>query len=389
MINFFLDEFPEKEKLTKVKIEGRRRLCKVSTEDGNDSGNEVALDEPRFNDFTDFDSPPLKDVGEGVGENRGGNEIRDILNDLSAKFDILSIEKKRFPKRIEPVGDGLNIMKEKEMSEEKKLDLPEYASAGSSFSLASDTSDSSPDAIKVSGDEIENVAIEHEEQSHFGNVTDCNKVHGVKKNYEKPHRYEPGSVGGELMSRGHPFVTEIEENGLKNMGDSFEDGVHGMKKHGGVMKDDRQPRRMDKKLVHVQQSFVSKVEENGDEEDDCVVLSGNDMVNMVKGHGEKFKDESDDSDGVEVLGDCTDDSGLEKDGSIKLSGLKSTYKLPSKIAKMLYPHQRDGLRWLWSLHCQGKGGILGDDMGLGKTMQVMKLDMFYLIFFYSLFLSKI
>ncbi|KAG6717084.1 hypothetical protein I3842_04G080000 [Carya illinoinensis] len=361
---------PEKEKLTKVKIEGRRRLCKVSTEDGNDSGNEVALDEPRFNDFTDFDSPPLKDVGEGVGENRGGNEIRDILNDLSAKFDILSIEKKRFPKRIEPVGDGLNIMKEKEMSEEKKLDLPEYASAGSSFSLASDTSDSSPDAIKVSGDEIENVAIEHEEQSHFGNVTDCNKVHGVKKNYEKPHRYEPGSVGGELMSRGHPFVTEIEENGLKNMGDSFEDGVHGMKKHGGVMKDDRQPRRMDKKLVHVQQSFVSKVEENGDEEDDCVVLSGNDMVNMVKGHGEKFKDESDDSDGVEVLGDCTDDSGLEKDGSIKLSGLKSTYKLPSKIAKMLYPHQRDGLRWLWSLHCQGKGGILGDDMGLGKTMQI-------------------
>ncbi|KAJ6929201.1 protein CHROMATIN REMODELING 24 [Populus alba x Populus x berolinensis] len=37
---------------------------------------------------------------------------------------------------------------------------------------------------------------------------------------------------------------------------------------------------------------------------------------------------------------------------------------------MLYPHQREGLRWLWSLHCQGKGGILGDDMGLGKTMQI-------------------
>ncbi|RHN43137.1 putative DNA helicase chromatin remodeling SNF2 family [Medicago truncatula] len=58
----------------------------------------------------------------------------------------------------------------------------------------------------------------------------------------------------------------------------------------------------------------------------------------------------------------------ENDDSIT----KSTYKLEGKIAKMLYPHQREGLKWLWSLHCQGKGGILADDMGLGKTMQVRK-----------------
>ena len=46
------------------------------------------------------------------------------------------------------------------------------------------------------------------------------------------------------------------------------------------------------------------------------------------------------------------------------------YTLPHKIAKILYPHQLDGIKWLWSLHCGGTGGILGDDMGLGKTMQV-------------------
>ncbi|XP_040379491.1 protein CHROMATIN REMODELING 24-like [Oryza brachyantha] len=46
------------------------------------------------------------------------------------------------------------------------------------------------------------------------------------------------------------------------------------------------------------------------------------------------------------------------------------YKLPGRIFNMLYPHQREGLRWLWVLHCRGTGGILGDDMGLGKTMQV-------------------
>ncbi|CAM0913080.1 unnamed protein product [Alopecurus aequalis] len=49
---------------------------------------------------------------------------------------------------------------------------------------------------------------------------------------------------------------------------------------------------------------------------------------------------------------------------------KPTYMLPAKISKMLYPHQRQGLRWLWFLHCRGTGGILGDDMGLGKTMQI-------------------
>lgn len=44
--------------------------------------------------------------------------------------------------------------------------------------------------------------------------------------------------------------------------------------------------------------------------------------------------------------------------------------LPEGVSKMLHPHQREGLNWLWALHCSATGGILGDDMGLGKTMQV-------------------
>uniref|UniRef100_A0A453QXU2 DNA excision repair protein ERCC-6-like protein n=1 Tax=Aegilops tauschii subsp. strangulata TaxID=200361 RepID=A0A453QXU2_AEGTS len=46
------------------------------------------------------------------------------------------------------------------------------------------------------------------------------------------------------------------------------------------------------------------------------------------------------------------------------------YKLPARISGMLYPHQRQGLGWLWFLHCRVTGGIVGDDMGLGKTMQI-------------------
>lgn len=93
-----------------------------------------------------------------------------------------------------------------------------------------------------------------------------------------------------------------------------------------------------------------------------------------------------DFDEVEILGDDSSASVGEHDTSFVLSDPKYAYKLPSKIAKMLYPHQREGLKWLWSLHCQGKGGILGDDMGLGKTMQVSllgELISFLLLFVFS------
>ncbi|CAM9959032.1 unnamed protein product [Discosporangium mesarthrocarpum] len=46
------------------------------------------------------------------------------------------------------------------------------------------------------------------------------------------------------------------------------------------------------------------------------------------------------------------------------------FSLPAKLYKRMYPHQREGVAWLWGLHQGAMGGILGDDMGLGKTFQV-------------------
>ncbi|KAK1661941.1 hypothetical protein QYE76_050100 [Lolium multiflorum] len=70
-----------------------------------------------------------------------------------------------------------------------------------------------------------------------------------------------------------------------------------------------------------------------------------------------------------------EDVGWEKTEDFKMEPtgcgvMAKPYKLPGDIFKMLYPHQREGLKWLWVLHCRGTGGILGDDMGLGKTMQI-------------------
>lgn len=33
--------------------------------------------------------------------------------------------------------------------------------------------------------------------------------------------------------------------------------------------------------------------------------------------------------------------------------------------------QKTGVKWLWELHGQQCGGILGDEMGLGKTIEVI------------------
>ncbi|KAE7997558.1 hypothetical protein FH972_002182 [Carpinus fangiana] len=367
-----LDSAFEKEKPMKVKIEGRRRLCKVSTRHNDSSDDTVVLDDPTFSDITEFDSPPPKNAAEGGGENRGGNEIRDILSDLSAKFDFLSIEKKRVPKRIELVEDSLDFVREKEMSGEKEVDFPEYASAGSSLSFASDMSGSSLDLVNSAGGGVENAVEEREKKSDLWNVYEGNRAHRVKNTSGKLNRNEPREVDEKLMSRRQPFETETEEGKVFNFKeDGFVGGVQGTKKHGGAKTNDPLPRRMDKKLVPVQQLFESKVEEREDDgEDDCVILSGKKTVKVVEKWGVKLKDEYNDSYGDDVLDDYADGSVLEDDGSISFSGSKSMYKLPGKIAKMLYPHQRDGLRWLWALHCQGKGGILGDDMGLGKTMQI-------------------
>ncbi|OEL31638.1 Protein CHROMATIN REMODELING 24, partial [Dichanthelium oligosanthes] len=72
------------------------------------------------------------------------------------------------------------------------------------------------------------------------------------------------------------------------------------------------------------------------------------------------------NDAEDVGWEKTEDFKMEPTGTAATS---KPYKLPGRIFKMLYPHQREGLRWLWVLHCRGTGGILGDDMGLGKTMQ--------------------
>ncbi|KAK2740204.1 hypothetical protein FQN57_006215 [Myotisia sp. PD_48] len=47
------------------------------------------------------------------------------------------------------------------------------------------------------------------------------------------------------------------------------------------------------------------------------------------------------------------------------------YRLPGDIFPYLFDYQKTGVQWLWELHQQQVGGIIGDEMGLGKTIQVI------------------
>ncbi|GJZ23355.1 SNF2-related, N-terminal domain-containing protein [Tanacetum coccineum] len=87
-------------------------------------------------------------------------------------------------------------------------------------------------------------------------------------------------------------------------------------------------------------------------------------------HEEEKQQKVNDFNKVFTLEDDTNVSASGAEVSSSLSNPNFNFQLPSKIATMLYPHQRKGLNWLWSLHCKVNGGILGDDMGLGKTMQI-------------------
>ncbi|KAG5241885.1 protein CHROMATIN REMODELING [Salix suchowensis] len=349
------DSSPE-EKHTKVRIEGRRRLCKVYS--GDDASREEVKDDCCFDDIADFDSPiPSKSVGY-CDHNKSVNEIKDILSDLTSRLDLLSIEKNR-------VHENNNVA--------KKVHVVENASAESLFPLSSSPSDSSLHVNKNVGDDDESAVGEHEEGDLLSESFDdevsskvCDNSRGLKKN-------EYGRVDDRLVPAGKSFVSSVVEDEsdvqIEYNHDEYVTRVEKTKKVTQRVKKN-EPKAFNERLRTVGRSSVLSLrDESEDDEDDLVGLTGKEVVKKVGRPGAfaKYNVLSGESRETDVL-DSNADS--EDDGSIILPGLKSTYKLPGKIAKMLYSHQREGLRWLWSLHCKGKGGILGDDMGLGKTMQI-------------------
>ncbi|KAL1924938.1 uncharacterized protein VTP21DRAFT_4592 [Calcarisporiella thermophila] len=58
------------------------------------------------------------------------------------------------------------------------------------------------------------------------------------------------------------------------------------------------------------------------------------------------------------------------------------FRVPGDVYSNLFDYQKTCVRWLWELHRQKAGGIIGDEMGLGKTVQIIS-------FLAGLFYSKL
>ncbi|KAJ4966305.1 hypothetical protein NE237_018154 [Protea cynaroides] len=360
------------DKPSKIRVQGRRRLCKLSSCDdaGTDEPSEpnfagitdfdsppvkthVATEtigvagkpsEPSFSGITDFDSPPVQSnvtdntsvVGKPSEPNffgittdfgsppakanervaEGGNEIRDILNDLSSRLHYLSIEKKRNPKDVEdsPPLCATEVPKQSE----ENADVADYESASSSFSVKSGKSD-----ISSSADQDSNVGDD---------VGPAVEEHGV-------------AVDGVSDTEGGNFYVSVR--------DTVE---------GGLEKDSS---RVDDKTLSTAYSVVSDDSDGG-----CVVLSSGESGKRVKTKTRSVEKEVKNAVSVDASEDDGSNFVCEDEFTLTSTSPKLTYRLPGKIANILFPHQREGLKWLWALHCRGTGGILGDDMGLGKTMQM-------------------
>lgn len=64
---------------------------------------------------------------------------------------------------------------------------------------------------------------------------------------------------------------------------------------------------------------------------------------------------------------CQEESDDVK-ADVEISG---GLKIPYKMWINLYSYQQEGIKWLWGIHQQSMGGLLGDEMGLGKTVQII------------------
>ncbi|MCL7027656.1 hypothetical protein MKW94_024372 [Papaver nudicaule] len=314
----------DESKPQKVKLQGRRRLCKLSSKDGDDDdgSNPVAgfddFEEPSFGGIMDaFDSPPVK--------------IRDVMDDLTSKLDFLSIEKPT--RKVVATGGGGGGKVDDDIS---------YTSIASQL---------------------------HTSSLRFTNNTLTQKVQDQSRN---------GNIDPEFGSAGSWF-----SNSPDAPPNSLLEKVHSQSR---VSFEDIEQKKDSPKMDETASKRVLGGEDDSD--DDCVVLSNKatnklqEIVPKKRATGVVKKEEretnfisDDDEDEYQdvldksVPGDSSAETYVHGE-PFTLSWKTSNFTLPGEIAKKLYPHQLVGLKWLWSLHCRGTGGILGDDMGLGKTMQI-------------------
>jgi DNA excision repair protein ERCC-6 len=77
-----------------------------------------------------------------------------------------------------------------------------------------------------------------------------------------------------------------------------------------------------------------------------------------------------DNDGDEADGAAASPASDSEDEEPEDVEFYGGLRIPGALYARLFDYQRTGVKWLWELHAQRAGGIVGDEMGLGKTVTV-------------------
>ncbi|KAL8224966.1 hypothetical protein R6Q57_017523 [Mikania cordata] len=89
-------------------------------------------------------------------------------------------------------------------------------------------------------------------------------------------------------------------------------------------------------------------------------------------HDQNLLEENEDTRSSSIEDDYQDgDEESKEDDEATFVKLEGGLNIPDSIFSQLFDYQKVGVQWLWELHCQRAGGIIGDEMGLGKTIQVV------------------
>jgi len=67
------------------------------------------------------------------------------------------------------------------------------------------------------------------------------------------------------------------------------------------------------------------------------------------------------SDGAAGVSDSGEAEDVHFDGGLRV---------PGSMFDRLFDYQRTGVKWLWELHCQRTGGIIGDEMGARSRLRL-------------------